>query len=203
MFNGLIQEIAKVKEFKNNILKLEAAHQPGIGDSIAVNGVCLTVIECFEKGFALELSAHTQKTIALENYQKQVHIEPALSLHTRIDGHLVQGHVDGVGSIKKITKKANQIEMQIKAPKEILALCIPKGSICIDGVSLTIAGLSEDFFELVLIPHTFSQTLFHTYKIGRRVNIETDMIVRSIATLMQGKTKTTTWDALDSFLLSY
>ena len=204
MFSGLVREIAVVKGLKDNILTLQAKYRPKIGDSIAVNGACLTAIEILPDGFSLELSSHTQKLIALENYKNRVHIEPALMLSDRLDGHIVQGHIDGVGEICSIRKHENQVEFIICAPLEILRFCIPKGSVCIDGISLTIAEVGKEDFKLVIIPHTFEHTLFHTYKPHRRVNIETDIFVRGIQHLMQkAESSKLDWEHFDKQTLGY
>ena len=204
MFSGLVREIAVVKGLKDNILTLQAKYRPKIGDSIAVNGACLTAIEILPDGFSLELSSHTQKLIALENYKNRVHIEPALMLSDRLDGHIVQGHIDGVGEICSIRKQDNQVEFIVCAPREILRFCIPKGSVCVDGISLTIAEVGKKDFKLVIIPHTFEHTLFHTYKLHRRVNIETDIFVRSIQHLMQkAESSKLDWEHFDKQTLGY
>ena len=204
MFSGLVREIAVVKGLKDNILTLQAKYRPRIGDSIAVNGACLTAIEILPDGFSLELSSHTQKLVALENYKNRVHIEPALMLSDRLDGHIVQGHIDGVGVISSIGKYENQVEFVICAPLEILRFCIPKGSICIDGISLTIVEVNKEDFKLAIIPHTFEHTLFHTYKPYQRVNIETDIFVRSIQCLMQkAESSRVDWEHFDKQTLGY
>ena len=178
MFNGLIRELAKVDSFNNNILKLETKYIPKIGDSIAVNGVCLTVINVYKNGFSVELSPETQSKIAIENYKNLVHIEPAMRLSDRVDGHLVQGHIDCVGEILEINKNKNSYDVIIKIPEQFMKFVINKGSIAVDGVSLTINDVFSDRFRLTIIPHTFENTLFKTYKIHQKVNIETDMFAR-------------------------
>lgn len=206
LFSGLIQEIARVKNFRNDILNLQTPYKPKIGDSIAVNGACLTVVDIQNDGFGLELSKHTQESIALENYQDLVHIEPALLATSRFDGHFVQGHIDGIGIISNIKTRANQTDFFITSSKDIINLCIPKGSITIDGISLTISETLKDSFKLTIIPHTLKHTLFHTYKVGRRVNIETDILVRSVAFFLKKndqKTQNNTWKEIDSILLGY
>lgn len=206
LFSGLVREIAKIKRFQNNILYIQSPYKPEIGDSIAVNGACLTVIEITPDGFGVELSKHTQEKIALENYRDYVHIEPALLANSRLDGHFVQGHIDSIGIIKNITPNSNQTDFIIKAPKDTLNLIIPQGSITIDGISLTIADVFEDSFKLTIIPYTISHTLLKDYKINRRVNIETDVLVRSIAHLLKKRDKdlkSNSWKEIDSILLGY
>jgi riboflavin synthase len=182
MFNGLIRETAKIKSFSNNKLRLLAKYSPEIGDSIAINGVCLTATKIYSDGFEVELSPETQKIVPLENYQagKEVHIEPALRFGDRIDGHLIQGHVDTIGEILEIKKNANSYDVIIKTDPKIIKYIAPKGSIAIDGVSLTVNEVFSDRFRLTIIPHTFENTLFKTYKLHQKVNIETDMFARYI-----------------------
>lgn len=206
MFSGLIREISRVNKLQNNILYVCASHKPAIGDSIAVNGVCLTVIEITSDGFGLELSEHTQKSIALENFKDFVHIEPALLANSRLDGHFVQGHIDAIGTIKDIRSNANQTDFSILVPQTSLDYIIPQGSITIDGISLTISGIFEGGFKLTIIPYTLKYTLFHTYKSNRRVNIETDILARSIAHLLKKRDKKlglSSWKEIDSILLGY
>ena len=189
MFNGLIREIAKVKSFNNNSLKLKSKYIPKIGDSVAINGVCLTATKIYNDGFEVELSPETQNKIAIENYKNLVHIEPAMKLSDRIDGHLVQGHIDCIGEILEITKNKNSYDVVIKIPTEYMKFVIKKGSIAVDGVSLTVNDVWSDRFRLTIIPHTFENTLFKTYKIHQRVNIETDMFARYVYNLFKNKPK--------------
>ena len=182
MFNGLIREVAKVVSFNNNKLRLKSKYIPQIGDSIAINGVCLTATKIYKDGFEVELSPETQKIIPLENYTpgKYVHIEPALRFGDRIDGHLIQGHVDAIGEVLEIKKNSNSYDVIIKTDPKIIKYIAPKGSIAIDGVSLTINEVFSDRFRLTIIPHTFENTLFKYYKPHQKVNIETDMFARYI-----------------------
>lgn len=203
MFTGLVREFAKVQSLHQNTLTLQAKYKPKIGDSIAVNGACLTAIEVFNGGFSLELSEETQSHIALESYKDLVHIEPALRLQDRLDGHLVQGHIDGIGKIAKIIPHQIGTDFFIIAKKEILELCIPKGSIAINGISLTINEVLEDSLRLTIIPHTLKTTLFQTYQVNMRVNIETDMFARMIQHFLHKKHSTLTWEKVDRILGSY
>lgn len=202
MFSGLIREIAKVKSFKNNTLEIISSFTPQIGDSIAINGACLTVTELHQWGFSLNLTAHTQEKIATENLKGEVHMEPALRFSDRLDGHIVQGHIDGIGTLSKIEKQDSQTLFTLKLPTHLHHLMVLDGSVCIDGVSLTITGFCAPYLTLTLIPHTLENTLFHTYKVGRRINIESDVIVRSIAHLM-GKMKNGSWEKFDALTLGY
>jgi riboflavin synthase len=187
MFNGLIREIGKIKSFSNNKLKIISKLKPQIGDSIAVNGACLTVTKTFPDGFEVELSPETQKKVAVENYQngKNVHLEEALRFGDKIDGHLIQGHIDATGEILEIKKHKNSYDVVIKTDPKIMKYIAPKGSIAIDGVSLTINDVFSDRFRLTIIPHTFENTLFKEYKLHQRVNIETDLFARYIYNMLK------------------
>ncbi len=202
MFTGLIREFAKVESFQNATLKLKAEYKPRIGDSIAVNGVCLTVVSVSGGSFSVELSEETTSIMAYENLKERVHIEPAMKLSDRLEGHIVQGHVDCVGVIDKIVQNNNSTDFYISYPKEFSKYIIPKGSIAIDGVSLTINDVKPAWFRLTIIPHTFSQTLFGEYKRGRRVNIETDMFARYLYHMFNKK-DTIGWDEIDSIMARY
>ncbi|WP_286005918.1 riboflavin synthase [Campylobacter avium] len=180
MFNGLIREIAKVASYKDNTLALYTKHKPNLGDSIAVNGACLTVTRLFEGGFELELSLETRKNIAVSNLKDLVHIEPALRYGDRIDGHLIQGHIDAIATLSRIEKKENGVDFYLKLPKDIMKFMAKKGSVAVDGVSLTINDVLYDEIRLTIIPITFKETLFGTYKIGRKINIESDLLARYI-----------------------
>ncbi|WP_033747981.1 riboflavin synthase [Helicobacter pylori] len=206
MFSGLINQIAKVKSFHNNILSIESDLNPKLGDSIAVNGACLTAIESSKTHFSVELSQKTQNSVALENYKDLVHIEPALKADASLDGHFVQGHIDAIGVIEKIIHNSNQVDFFISTSKETLLLCVEQGSIAIDGVSLTLSKVEEKGFWLTIIPYTLENTLFKTYKLKRRVNIETDMLVRSVASILKktkGLEKNFSWNEADALTLGY
>ncbi|MGM0534071.1 MAG: riboflavin synthase [Campylobacterota bacterium] len=205
MFTGLIRELAQVLSYQNNILTLKANYNPAIGDSVAVNGVCLTVISVHEGGFALELADETRKIIDLERLAGKVHIEPAMSMSERFDGHFVQGHVDTVGEVAKITRGENGVDFYIKVDTDFLSQIVPKGSIAIDGVSLTVNEVYSDSFRLTIIPHTIKNTLMQAYKPGSRVNIETDMFAKYIDHMLahRQKPKQPTWADIDKKAFLY
>ena len=202
MFTGLIREMAKVESFSNNILTLKAEYIPKIGDSIAVNGACLTVIKIGNKNFSVELSPESSSILALENYKNEVHIEPAMQMGDRFEGHIVQGHIDCVGTVEKIDKNGNSTDFYIKVPKEFLKYMISKGSVAIDGVSLTINEVLKSSFRLTIIPHTIQNTLFRNYKVGSKVNIETDMFARYIYNMFNKNDKLS-WSDVDRIMAAY
>ena len=203
MFTGLIREMAKVVSFKNNFLTLHAHYNPKIGDSIAINGACLTVVKVTSETFTVELSPESQKILAMENYKDEVHMEPAMMMGDRFEGHIVQGHVDCLGTIKSIKSNGNSTDFMVSISSEYAKYIIPKGSVTIDGVSLTVNEVIEDSFRLTIIPHTVKNTLFKNYKVGTKVNLETDMFARYIYNMFKKSEKTLSWDDVDKVMARY
>ncbi|EOH6714438.1 riboflavin synthase [Campylobacter jejuni] len=203
MFNGLIREIAKVQSYQNNTLSLTAKHRPNLGDSIAVNGACLSVTKLYEGGFEVELSRESRTHIAVENLKDKVHIEPALRYGDRIDGHLMQGHIDFIGILEKIQKDENGVDFHITLPKEAMKFMAEKGSIGVDGVSLTINEILKNGIRLTIIPITFKETLFKDYQVGRKINIESDLLARCIYAQLQGKNKGLSWEEVERISYLY
>lgn len=203
MFNGLIREIARVKSYQNNTLALKANYRPNLGDSIAVNGACLSVTKLYKDGFEVELSRESRTHIVMENLKDKVHIEPALRYGDRIDGHLMQGHIDFIGTLERIQKDENGVDFFIALPKEAMKFMAAKGSIGIDGVSLTINEILKNSIRLTLIPITFKETLFKEYKIGRKINIESDLLARYIDAQLQNKNKGLSWEEVERISYLY
>ena len=182
---------------------MRAKHKAKLGDSIAINGACLTVISVASDGFSVELSPESQKHLAMENYKGEVHIEPAMMMGERFEGHVVQGHVDAIGVVESIKNNGNSFDVFIKIEKKFIPYIIPKGSITVDGVSLTVNEVFDESFRLTIIPHTMRETLFKDYKKGSRVNIETDMFARYVAHILAHKKSTLSWDEVDTILAHY
>ncbi|QKJ24549.1 riboflavin synthase [Poseidonibacter lekithochrous] len=206
MFTGLIREMAQVVSFKNNFLTLKAEYTPKIGDSIAINGACLTVVRFSSDTFTVELSPESTKILAMENYVSKVHMEPAMMMGDRFEGHIVQGHVDCLGTVTAIKNNGNSTDFFISLPSEYSRYIIPKGSITIDGVSLTVNEVLKDSFRLTIIPHTVDNTLFKTYKVGSKVNLETDMFARYVYNMFKkdnAKDDSLSWDSVDKIMATY
>ncbi|EAI1744769.1 riboflavin synthase [Campylobacter jejuni] len=203
MFNGLIREIAKVQSYQNNTLSLKAKYCPNLGDSIAVNGACLSVTKLYEGGFEVELSRESRTHIVIENLKDKVHIEPALRYGDRIDGHLMQGHIDFIGTLEKIQKDENGVDFYISLPKEAMKFMAEKGSIGVDGVSLTINEILKNGIRLTIIPITFKETLFKDYQVGRKINIESDLLARYIYAQLKGKNKGLSWEEVERISYLY
>ena len=205
MFTGLIREIATVKSLSGSKLSIKAKHKAKLGDSIAINGACLTVIDVLGDGFSVELSPESQKLLAMQNYKNEVHIEPAMMMGDRFEGHVVQGHVDAIGTVKEIKNLGNSFDVFIQVDKKFIPFIVPKGSITIDGVSLTVNDVSAETFRLTIIPHTMKETLFKNYKKGSQVNIETDMFARYVSHIINHQTQpaSLSWGEVDAINASF
>jgi len=205
MFTGLIREIATVKSYQNNILTIKSKHSAKLGDSIAINGVCLTVIKVHSDGFDLELADETRSIIDESKISGKVHMEPAMMMNDRFEGHIVQGHIDCIGTVTQITPRENATDFIVTVDKKYIAHIIPKGSITIDGISLTVNEVKSDSFRLTIIPHTLKETLMKHYKVGTKLNIETDLFARYIDHILTHRSskKSLSWSDIDSIQMSY
>ena len=203
LFNGLIREIGIVRRFDGKTLSIKATHKPNLGDSIAVNGACLSVTKIDKDGFVVELSSESANILALENYKNRVHIEPAMKIGDRIDGHLIQGHIDAIGVIRDIKRLSSGVDFIIELPNEILHLIAKKGAIAVEGVSLTINDINSNLMRLTLIPISMKDTLFGEFQIGRRVHIESDILARYIDRILNSKNQTLTWQQADFYASIY
>ena len=200
MFTGIIEEIGKIKSVKRGsksvVLEVEARKvlaDTRIGDSIATNGVCLTVVGKGNDGFSADVMPETmnRSNLGLLKPGDPVNLERALCLNSRLGGHLVAGHVDGTGKIVSKQQDENAIWLTVGAAPEILRYIVEKGSVAIDGVSLTIAYADEQVFKVSVIPHTQEETTLVKKEIGDVVNLENDMIVKYVEKLIERNTKET------------
>ncbi|MBV2092628.1 MAG: riboflavin synthase [Candidatus Thiodiazotropha sp. (ex Ctena orbiculata)] len=197
MFTGIIQAIGHVQSLESRGGDLRLTIDSGklelddvaLGDSIATNGICLTVIELTGQGFKADVSRETINLTTLHKLKagSPVNLEKALTLNTRLGGHLVSGHVDGVGEIVSRSDDARSIRFNVIAPNELAKYIAHKGSICVDGVSLTVNGVNGAQFELNLVPHTLQETIMDGYQAGTQVNLEVDLIARYLERLMMGE----------------
>lgn len=185
MFTGLVEEIGKISKIRKGInsyqISIEAKHilsDIKLGDSIATNGACLTVVEKTNSNFTVDIMAETVKLTSFDKMKlgDTVNLERAMRLSDRLGGHLVSGHIDGIGKINKIKKEDIANIISIEAPQELLNQMLNKGSIAIDGISLTITHVSSKEFQVSIIPHTSKETTLLKKSIGDLVNLETDMI---------------------------
>ena len=194
MFTGIIQAIGNISKidsngpdsrivFKAGRMKLDDVE---IGDSISVNGVCLSITEKMKDSFSSDLSSETLSltTFIEMRANSKVNLEKAMSFSSRVNGHLIAGHVDGVGVIKEMKNDGRSILILIEFPEELDKYISKKGSIAVDGVSLTINGTKENTFSINIIPYTLSGSIISEYNIGTKVNIEVDLIARYLEKLV-------------------
>lgn len=196
MFTGIIEEIGKIKAIRHGsrsvVLDIEATkvlEDTRVGDSIATNGVCLTVTAMGSSVFSADVMPETMSRSNLGSLKPgdQVNLERALCLNSRLGGHLVAGHIDGIGRITGRIQDENAIWVTVTTSPEILRYVIEKGSVTIDGVSLTIAYVDEVVFKVSIIPHTQEETTLTGKRIGEVVNLENDMIAKYVEKLMMPK----------------
>ena len=198
MFTGIIQAQGSIKEIRSsnkgavfvlnsNSLDLSVV---SIGDSISVNGVCLTVTQLDDNSFSADVSQETLNCTTFSQLKKSqnINLEKSLRLDQGIDGHVVSGHVDGVGKLASIVIEGESTRMKIKVDDNLVKYIAKKGSICINGVSLTVNEIDGKVFGVNIVPHTFSVTTLDELKVNSQVNIEIDIIARHIEQLLNHKT---------------
>jgi len=194
MFTGIIQAIGNISKIDSNSPDSRVVFKAGkmklddvkIGDSISVNGVCLSITEKTKDSFSSDLSSETLSltTFIEMRANSKVNLEKAMNFSSRVNGHLIAGHVDGVGVIKEMKNDGRSILILIEFPEELEKYISKKGSIAVDGVSLTINGTKENTFSINIIPHTLSGSIISEYNIGTKVNIEVDLIARYLEKLV-------------------
>lgn len=197
MFTGIIEAVGSITaaEQKSGDLKLTIStgkldmSDVQLGDSIAVNGVCLTAVEFSNDYFVADVSNETIEHSATGKLQQgsEVNLEKALTPTTRLGGHLVSGHVDGVGQVISRDEDARSVRFVIRAPNELAKYIAHKGSITVDGISLTVNKVSGAEFELNIVPHTLQETIIRNYQPGAEVNLEVDLIARYLERLVLGE----------------
>jgi riboflavin synthase len=192
MFTGLIQDVGTVESVDAGNagarlrISTSLAGELELGDSIAVNGVCLTATSVDADGFATEAMNQTLKVTTLGELEagRSVNLEPAMRASDRLGGHIVQGHVDGVGKIASVEEDGFARRVRLQLEPRLLDYVVEKGSIALDGVSLTVAALGEDWFEVSLIPETLERTNLGGAEAGRKINVECDVIAKHVERLM-------------------
>jgi len=196
MFTGIIQAIGHLQDIQaqGGDLRLRIAtgslalSDASLGDSIAVNGVCLTAVELGAQHFSADVSRETLSLTSLGQLQRgsPVNLEKALTLSTPLGGHLVSGHVDGLGEVVSRHEDARSVRFQVRAPDELAKYIASKGSICVDGTSLTVNTVDGSVFDLNIVPHTLKETIMDGYRSGTAVNLEVDLVARYLERLLLG-----------------
>lgn len=193
MFTGIVEEVGRVSHVisggTSGEIGIYASHVlegTKIGDSIAVNGVCLTVTSIKSHGFTADVMPETLRRTNLGELRSgdKVDLERAMAVDGRFGGHIVSGHIDGTGVIKSMRNEGNAVWVTIEADKDVLALIVEKGSIAIDGISLTVAAITNNDFSVSIIPHTGSETILLHKKIGDSVNLENDIVGKYVQRLL-------------------
>lgn len=198
MFTGIVEEMGAVMSLdktlagtRMTVLASTVMSDLKIGDSVSVNGICLTIVSRGEREFSVEVSPETLSVTALGQLTPgaPVNLERAMKLNERIGGHLVAGHVDGVGTIRSRHQEGNAILFTIEAPPDILRYCIVKGSITVDGISLTINEVTNHGFSVAIIPHTAKVTTLGLKQVNDPVNLESDLIGKYVERLLQERSQ--------------
>jgi riboflavin synthase len=182
VFTGLVREKGRVASFENGRLVVESSLDADIGDSVAVDGVCLTVVEHVDRRLAFDVVPETLGRV--KPFGAEANLEPSLRAGDPMGGHVVQGHIDGVGRVRSLANG----RLVVEAPENLLRYVVEKGSIAIDGVSLTIAWLHRDAFEVALVPHTLAVTTLGALRTGDPVNLEVDVLAKYVERLVKSHT---------------
>ncbi len=185
MFTGLVREVGKVVSFEDGRLRVESTIPASVGDSVAIDGVCLTVVDGDRSTLAFDAVPETlaRTTLGALGPGEPVNLEPALCAGEALGGHYVQGHVDGVGRVRSVDDEGEGRRVWFDAPPGLLRYCVEKGSIAVDGVSLTVAGLDDDGFAVALVPHTLEATTLGKAASGDAVNLEADVLAKYVERL--------------------
>ncbi|EGL83184.1 riboflavin synthase, alpha subunit [Caldalkalibacillus thermarum TA2.A1] len=193
MFTGIVEEIGTVKgvhkgheHFQLVIGANKILEDIHTGDSIAVNGVCLTVTNYTRDSFQVDVMPETLKATSLSHVTSgsKVNLERAMPANGRFGGHIVSGHVDGTGTITAITSRGNAVYFTVQTPPELMKYLVPKGSVTVDGISLTVVEVGKNQFSVSIIPHTLSETILHTKQVGDVVNLECDVLAKYLERLL-------------------
>ncbi|MCC5894674.1 MAG: riboflavin synthase [Alkalibacterium sp.] len=210
MFTGIVEEVGEIKSIKKGAksseLTIKAAKVLGdtaVGDSIMTSGVCLTVTSLNTDSFTTDVMSETLKrtTIGSLSTGSQLNLERALNLQTRLGGHMVSGHIDGTGVITQFRKDDNAVWVTVQADKDLLRYVIEKGSIAIDGISLTVVTVTDKEFQVSIIPHTGEETTLLKHKVGDKVNLECDLIGKYVEKLLGLSNQSDTKNELTQALL--
>ena len=194
MFTGLVESLGKVSSIEiatdSAVITFDSvpfADQLQIGDSVSVNGTCLTVTKFGSETFSVDVMTQTLKLTSLQNLESGdvVNLERAALVSSRLGGHIVQGHIDGTGCIAKLAPGEKWLQMDIQFPSELMKYVVPQGSICLDGVSLTVGSVADDLNQITvwLIPETMAKTNLSAKKLGDLVNIEVDVLAKYVERL--------------------
>lgn len=207
MFTGIIEDIGTIQSIKKNTksqtmtISSSILEDVKLGDSIATNGLCLTVTKLSSNTFDVDVMVESMNRSNFKDLKvgSVVNLEKAMRMGDRFGGHMVSGHIDGVGTIKSFKKEENATWVTIEVPQSLRKYATMKGSIAIDGISLTIANIKSNDVEVSIIPHTKTQTTLLSKKVGDKVNLEMDMMVKYVETLLRNENSTLNEETLKNY----
>ncbi len=183
MFTGIVRDIGRVVSFDGARLVVETSVTGELGDSVAIDGICLTVAA--SDGGRLTFDVVPETLGRVKQFGSEVNVEPPLRAGDPLGGHYVQGHVDAVGRVQSVEAEGEGLRVFVEAPEDVLRYCAEKGSVTVDGVSLTVAELSEDAFAVALVPHTLAATTLSMLVPGRAVNLEVDVLAKYVERIVR------------------
>jgi riboflavin synthase len=182
VFTGIVRDVGRVVSFDGARLVVETSVEAATGDSVAIDGICLTVVGNADSRLTFDVVPETLGRV--KPFGEEVNVEPALRAGDTLGGHYVQGHVDGIGRVQSVEADGEGLRVWIEAPPDVLRYCVAKGSVAVEGVSLTIAEVAEDAFCVALIPHTLAATTLSGLVPGLEVNLEADVLAKYVERLV-------------------
>ena len=185
MFTGLVREVGRLVSFEDGRLRIKSSLAAAVGDSVSISGCCLTVVDGDRRTLAFDAVPETlaRSTLGRLEPGAGVNLEPAVGAGEPLGGHYVQGHVDGVGRVRSVEAEGDGRRAWLDAPPDVLRYCVEKGSVAVDGVSLTVADLDEEGFAVALVPHTLAATTLGSLAPGDEVNLEADVLAKYVERL--------------------
>jgi riboflavin synthase len=187
VFTGLVRDVGRVVSFDGSRLVVETSVEAGVGDSVAIDGICLTVVASQEGRLVFDVVPETLGRV--KRFGGEVNVEPPLRAGDPLGGHYVQGHVDAVGRVQSVEAEGEGLRVFVEAPSEVLRYAVEKGSIAVDGVSLTVSEVAADAFAVALVPHTLAATTLSTLAPGRAVNLEVDVLAKYVERAVQARSE--------------
>ena len=178
MFTGIVRDVGRVVSFDGARLVVETSVEGAVGDSVSIDGICLTVVAPHDGRLTFDVVPETLGRV--KPFGEEVNVEPPLRAGDPLGGHYVQGHVDAIGHVQSVEAEGDGLRVRVEAPPDVLRYCVEKGSVAVDGVSLTIAELEPDAFAVALVPHTLAETTLSTLVPGAQVNLEADVLAKYV-----------------------
>ena len=185
MFTGIVRDVGRVVSFDGARLVVETSVEAAVGDSVAIDGICLTVVGPGDGRLVFDVVPETLGRV--KRFGAEVNVEPPLRAGDPLGGHYVQGHVDAVGRVQSVEAEGEGLRVFVEAPPDVLRYAVEKGSVTVDGVSLTVAEVADDAFAVALVPHTLASTTLSTLAPGRAVNLEVDVLAKYVERAVQAR----------------